>query len=301
MDRLTEMEAFIAVVDQGGFTGAARRMGLSKSAISKYIAALELRLGTRLLERTTRRVEPTDIGIAYYGRARRIVRDAEEADALAGATQMPPSGVLRVSVPTDFGVMRFVPALGQLMESYPGLNIHTDLRLQAMAMTASADHDLTISIGPEAMRPAGSRTFARSLRQIVAAPTYISRRGTPMRVEELTDHALLHHAQESEANLWDLITSSGEARTVRGNGRLTANDDQALLQACIGGWGIACLPGYLTAEALRDGRLIRVMPGLTGQALSINALSPASEFTPPKVSALIDYLSSAFAAQSKDW
>ncbi|HEY0212619.1 MAG TPA: LysR family transcriptional regulator [Paenirhodobacter sp.] len=301
MDRLTEMEAFIAVVDQGGFTGAARRMGLSKSAISKYIASLEQRLGTRLLERTTRRVEPTDIGIAYYGRARRIVRDAEEADILAGGTQQPPTGALRVSVPADFGVTRFVPVLGRLLQDYPSLSIHTDLRQNNAIISASSDHDLTLGIGPEAIRPTGSRALARSLRHLVAAPDYITRHGAPTRIEDLTDHALLHHAQEAEANIWHLTTSSGETRTVRGNGRLTANDDRALLQACLDGCGIAYLPGYLTAEALHDGTLVKVMPGLAGQPLSISALSPASEFTPPKVSALIDYLITAFAAQSKAW
>ena len=104
MDRLTEMEAFATVVDQGGFTDAAKKMGISKSAVSKHVSSLEARLGARLLNRTTRRVSPTEIGLAYYDRARRVLNDAGEADALVSSMQSEPSGLLRISVATDFGV-----------------------------------------------------------------------------------------------------------------------------------------------------------------------------------------------------
>ena len=103
MDRLTEMEAFATVVDQGGFTDAARKMVISKSAVSKHISSLETRLGARLLNRTTRRVSPTEIGLAYYDRARRVLNDAGEADALVSSMQSASTGMVRVSVATDFG------------------------------------------------------------------------------------------------------------------------------------------------------------------------------------------------------
>ena len=106
MTRLIEMETFAAVVEQGGFTVAARKLGISKSAVSKHIANLEGRLGARLLSRSTRRVHPTDIGLAYYDRASRILNDAGEADALVASMQVEPTGVLRMSVATDFGVSR---------------------------------------------------------------------------------------------------------------------------------------------------------------------------------------------------
>ena len=109
MDRLTEMEAFATVVDQGGFTDAAKKMGISKSAVSKHVSSLEARLGARLLNRTTRRVSPTEIGLAYYDRARRVLNDAGEADALVTSMQSAPSGLLRISVATDFGVNHLSP------------------------------------------------------------------------------------------------------------------------------------------------------------------------------------------------
>ncbi|MFM2349569.1 MAG: hypothetical protein RIR04_535, partial [Pseudomonadota bacterium] len=119
MDRLTEMEAFATVVDQGGFTDAARKLGISKSAVSKHVSALETRLGARLLNRTTRRVAPTDIGLAYYDRARRVLHDAGDADALVIAMQSAPSGLLRLSVAADFGATLMAPILGQFLQDYP--------------------------------------------------------------------------------------------------------------------------------------------------------------------------------------
>jgi DNA-binding transcriptional LysR family regulator len=124
MDRLTEMEAFATVVDQGGFTDAAKKMGISKSAVSKHVSALEARLGARLLNRTTRRVSPTEIGLAYYDRARRVLNDAGEADALVTSMQSAPSGLLRVSVATDFGVNLLSPILGDFLLEYPDITVN---------------------------------------------------------------------------------------------------------------------------------------------------------------------------------
>ena len=115
MDRLTEMEAFATVVDQVGFTDAARKMGISKSAVSKQISSLETRLGARLLNRTSRRVSPTEIGLTYYDRARRVLNDAGEADVLVSSMQSAPTGMLRVSVATDFGSMHLSPVLGDFL------------------------------------------------------------------------------------------------------------------------------------------------------------------------------------------
>src|SRR5690554_728379 len=124
MNRLTEMEAFATVVDQGGFTDAARKLGVSKSAVSKYISSLEARLGARLLNRTTRRVSPTEIGLVYYDRALRVLNDAGEADALVSAMQSDPTGLLRVSAPVDFGVTHLSPALGSFLDQFPEISVN---------------------------------------------------------------------------------------------------------------------------------------------------------------------------------
>ena len=160
MDRLTEMEAFATVVDQGGFTDAAKKMGISKSAVSKHVSALEARLGARLLNRTTRRVSPTEIGLAYYDRARRVLNDAGEADALVTSMQSAPSGLLRVSVATDFGVNLLSPILGEFLLEYPDITVNMVLNNRYVELI-SEGFDMAIRVGElELPRPARTRLYA---------------------------------------------------------------------------------------------------------------------------------------------
>ena len=127
MDRLTETEAFATVVDQGGFTVAARKMGISKSAVSKHISGLETRLGARLLNRTTRRVSLTEIGLAYYDRARSVLNDAGEADASVSSMQWAPTGMLSLSFATDFGSMHLSQVLGDFLAQFPEVSENLEL------------------------------------------------------------------------------------------------------------------------------------------------------------------------------
>ena len=146
MDRLTEMEAFANVVDQGGFTDAAKKMGISKSAVSKHVSSLEARLGARLLNRTTRRVSPTEIGLAYYDRARRVLNDAGEADALVTSMQSAPSGLLRISVATDFGVNHLSPVLSDFLSDFPDITVNMVLNNRYVELI-SEGFDMAVRIG----------------------------------------------------------------------------------------------------------------------------------------------------------
>src|SRR6056297_144843 len=166
MDRLTEMEAFATVVDQGGFTDAAKKMGISKSAVSKHVSSLEARLGARLLNRTTRRVSPTEIGLVYYDRARRVLTDAGEADALVSALQAPPSGQLRVAVATDFGVTNLAPALGDFLDVCPELTVNMVLSNRMVELVAEG-FDLAIRIGEGEEAGLRGRRIAGTARRLV--------------------------------------------------------------------------------------------------------------------------------------
>ena len=146
MDRLTEMEAFATVVDQGGFTDAAKKMGISKSAVSKHISSLEARLGARLLNRTTRCVSATEIGLAYYDRARRVLSDAGEADALVASMQSAPAGLLRLSVATDFGVNHLSPILGDFLQQFPDITVNMVLNNRYVELI-SEGFDMAIRMG----------------------------------------------------------------------------------------------------------------------------------------------------------
>ncbi|APX90034.1 LysR family transcriptional regulator [Brevirhabdus pacifica] len=294
MDRLTEMEAFATVVDQGGFTDAAKKMGISKSAVSKHVSSLEARLGARLLNRTTRRVSPTEIGLAYYDRARRVLNDAGEADALVTSMQSAPSGLLRISVATDFGVNHLSPILGDFLSEFPEITVNMVLNNRFVELI-SEGFDMAIRIGELEDSTLRSRKLTETTRRMVGSPAYFARYGRPQKIDDLNEHKLLHYSNQSNGNVWKITAPSGEKRQVRSAGWLTVNDGQSLLNAAISGLGIAYLPSFLYREALEKGLIEEAIPDLPQERLGIYAVYPPGRFTQPKVRSFIDYLVSHFA------
>jgi len=299
MDRLTEMEAFAMVVDQGGFTDAAKKMGISKSAVSKHVSALEARLGARLLTRTTRRVSPTEIGLAYYDRARRVLNDAGEADALVTSMQTAPSGLLRISVATDFGVNHLSPVLGDFLQEYPGITVNMVLNNRYVELI-SEGFDMAIRIGELEDSTLRARKLAETSRRMIAAPAYFAQFGRPEKIDDLNEHKLLHYSNQANSAVWKITAPSGEKRQVRTAGWLTVNDGQSLLNACISGLGIAYLPAFLYADAMSRGLVEEAIPGLPVEVQGIYAVYPPGRFTQPKVRAFIDFLVEAFTDKGPD-
>lgn len=299
MDRLTEMEAFATVVDQGGFTDAAKKMGISKSAVSKHVSSLESRLGARLLNRTTRRVSPTEIGLAYYDRARRVLNDAGEADALVTAMQSAPSGMLRVSVATDFGVNHLSPVLGEFLHSYPDITVNMVLNNRYVELI-SEGFDLAIRVGELEDSSLRARKLCETNKRMIAAPTYFQGHGRPQKIDDLNEHKLLHYSNQASGNVWKVTAPSGEKRQVRTAGSLTVNDGQSLLNAAIGGLGIAYLPSFLYAEPMRQGQLEDAIPELPMETQGIYAIYPPGRYTQPKVRAFIDFLVEQFKDKGPD-
>lgn len=297
MDRLTEMEAFATVVDQGGFTDAARKMGISKSAVSKHVSALESRLGARLLNRTTRRVSPTEIGLAYYDRARRVLNDAGEADALVTAMQIAPSGVLRISADADFGAAMLSPVLGDFLALHPAVTVNVVLNSQYVEFI-SEGFDLAIRVGEMEDSSLRGRKLMDTTRRMVGAPAYFARHGRPERIDDLNEHKLLHYSTDAAAGVWRVLAPSGERRLVRSTGWLTVNDGQSLLNAAVAGLGIAWLPRFLYQEAMDQGLVVEAMPDLPQDPVGVHALYPPGRFTQPKVRAFIDFLSTCFAGRA---
>jgi len=299
MDRLTEMEAFATVVDQGGFTDAARKMGISKSAVSKHVSSLESRLGARLLNRTTRRVSPTEIGLAYYDRARRVLNDAGEADALVSSMQSAPSGLLRISVATDFGVNHMSPILGDFLVDYPDITVNMVLNNRFVELI-SEGFDLAIRIGEMEDSSLRARKLTDTTKRLIAAPGYFEQFGRPEKIDDLNEHKLLHYSNQSAGNVWKLTAPSGEKRQVRTQGWLTVNDGQSLLNACVSGLGIAYLPSFLYADALEQGLVEEAMPELPSETQGIYAVYPPGRYTQPKVRTFIDFLVEAFKEKGPD-
>ena len=300
MDRLTEMEAFVQVVDHGGFTDAARKMSLSKSAVSKHVSALEARLGVRLLNRTTRRVSPTEVGLAYYDRARSVLSGAEEADSMVTAMQATPRGSLRISAPVTFGVRPLAAVVARLPR-----------RLSRGRRQPGARRPLRGG-GRRGLRPGDPHRHAR--RQLAQGPqarrdprrhrrlARLPGRGGARRaaIDDLNDHRLLHYSQLSTGNVWRLRSPSGEERQVRVGGRLTVNNGEALMRAAEAGIGIAQIPSFMIGDALATAAWSRCWPTGRPTSSASTPLYPQGRFPQPKLRAFIDFLAEHFRGMGPD-
>lgn len=289
MDRLSEMEAFVSVVEQGGFTNAASKLGISKSAISKHISGLEARLGVRLLNRTTRRVSPTELGLSYYDKAIAILADAQAADDMITAMQSTPKGALRISAPVDFGNNQLAQAVSEFLELYPDVSINMTLDDSYVEIIAEG-YDLAIRIGNLVDSSMRARKLSETITSFIASEEYLDKNGTPKTIDDLATHHLLHYSNLSTGNSWSIVAPSGEERHIRAVGRLTVNNGSSLLKAAESGLGIARLPSFIIDSSVAAGRVIPILENLPENRLSIHAVYPAGKFVQPILRAFIDFL-----------
>lgn len=294
MDRLSEMEAFAMVIDQGGFTDAARKLGISKSAVSKQVSALETRLGARLLNRTTRRVSPTEIGMIYYERARRVLFDAVEADEIVSSMQSAPSGILRVAAPTDFGALHLSQVLGNFLTDFPSVSVNLEMTNRRVDLVADG-FDAAIRIGILEDSNLRARKLASTHFCLIASPEYLAKNSTPQKVEDLANHKLLQHSSQATVGAWKINIGSGDVRYVRSTATLSVNDGQSLLGAAKASLGIAYLPSFLYAPAMAKGEVIKVMPDLPTEVQDIHITYLSGRYLQPKVRAFIDFLAHEYA------
>src|ERR1700719_774251 len=259
MDRFENARVFVAVVEAGGFTRAAERLGLSRAAASKHVLQLEDRLGARLLNRTTRRVSVTEAGRAFYEQCRRILVELEDAERSASELHNEPRGELRVIAPTNFGLTEIGTAIADLVVAYPRLRINLTLN-DRVTDPIEAGFDIAISVG----RPRGtsSSLIARKLnssrRILCAAPDYLARRGTPKKPEDLTQHDCLCYSYIAEPDEWHFIGADGE-RVVKVNGPIVTSHRQVLNTAAVRGLGIAYGPVIFFRADIDAGRLQHVL------------------------------------------
>ncbi len=293
MEKLDAMAVFARVVEAESFSGAARALGLSKSAVSKQVSRLEDRLGLRLLNRTTRRLSLTEAGAAFYQGCRRVVAEAEAAEQavthLAGA----PRGRLRVNAPMSFGVRHVSPALPEFLGRYPELAIDLTLN-DRMVDLVEEGFDVGVRIAQLADSSLVARHLAPNRSVLSAAPAYLDVRGAPRDIDELEDHACLIYSYQATGETWRL-TGPGGARRLNVSGPFKVNNGDAILAAALGGLGIALLPCFICGDDLRAGRLVRVLPdwGLASDS-AVSAVYPAARHLSPKVRVFVDFLVERF-------
>ena len=292
MDKLSSLRAFVKVVETSSFSEAGRRLRLSRSAVSKYVAELEEDLGVQLLSRTTRRVTPTENGQAYFERAMTILADLDAADHAVSQSQATPRGLLRVNAPMSFGTMQLGPALAGFMQQYPELQIQLALSDEQVDPVQDG-LDVTLRIADLESSSLIARKIMPISRVVCAAPAYLKQHGTPKHPNELRDHDCLTYGYLSTGNQWKLTGKDGD-HWVNPRWTLCANNAEVLRDAAVAGRGVALVPVFIAAAALKAGKLRTFLDDYSAPPLSLYAIYPPTRHLAVKVRLFIDYLVETF-------
>jgi transcriptional regulator, LysR family len=293
MDRLECDRMFLAVIETGSFTGAAEKLGTRSGQASKLISRLETELGVRLLNRTTRSVAPTEAGRAYYDRLRPLVDELDTLDLEIRNISQSPRGRLRLTAPLTFGTLEMAPALNEFAVRYPDIDLEVTFSDRVVDVVDEG-FDLAIRVG----RPGDSSLIIRKLCAVrivvVAAPSYLDAHGAPKAPSDLTHHACIIDTNFREPNRWPFKGRDGELEMASVNGRIRYSNAEACLQAAALGLGLACVPAFVAADALRSGRVTRLLPSFETDPYDVHVLYPHSRHLAVKVRLLVDFLSDRY-------
>jgi DNA-binding transcriptional LysR family regulator len=288
------MQAFVAVADLQGFAPAARKLGVSPSGVTRLIAALEDRLGARLLQRTTRQVALTDIGARYLERVRRILADVEEAEGSAQAERTQPNGRLVVSAPIGFGRLHVSPVMSAYLKRYP--EVSGELRLSDRMINLVEDGvDLAVRIGHLADSSLVARRVGEMRRIVVASSGYLKRHGEPRTPQAIASHETIQFGAISASPEWHFAEDGREVR-VSCTPRLTTNSADAAIQYAEQGGGLTRVLAYQAAEAIKRGRLRIVLQKFEHPPLPIHIVYPTSRLLSAKVRTFVDLVT-----EISDW
>ncbi|OJF90424.1 LysR family transcriptional regulator [Pararhizobium antarcticum] len=290
MTNLGDLEVFARVVATGSMSAAGRALGFSPAVISKRIKRLEDRLGTRLLQRTTRQISLTDAGQGFYDRVLGVLAGIEDAEAFAAGRSGEVQGTLRISAPTSFGRMHIAPHLTRFMAAHPDLVLNLTLS-DAFTDIVAEGFDLAIRIGELSDSSLVARRLAPVRRVLCASVDYTRRHGMPQTLADLEQHICLPaHNHES----WKLEGPDG-AVSYRPEGPLITNSSEVIREAVLSGAGIALRSTWDIGPDLRSGTLLQVLPEWEGSRnLSVSAVYPSRQFLPAKVRLFIDYLAGLY-------
>lgn len=283
------LEVFVAVVDAGGFSAAARRLGLSKSFVSETVKQLEEQLGVRLLDRTTRSMSVTEAGQAVHERASRALEEVRHAQAEAQQHQTAPRGRLRVAVFEGFHRFGLLAHLGEFLDANPSLQIEFIEGAPAVNLVDEGI-DLAIRVTPQPDPGLIVRRLGVSRVVIVASPGYLARAGEPTQPSDLADHRVLAFAPLYLAREWRFIVG-GRPMTVPVNPTLLTNTSETLRVAVLEGLGLAALPLWSVHDALGDGRLLRLLPDFALPESGVYAVYASNRLMTAKVTRFVDHLS----------
>ncbi len=297
MDRLRALEVFVEVVRQNGFARAADALDTSPANITRIIADLEAHLGTRLLNRSSRKMSLTESGDALYERAKVIVEDMAEIEAIASSSAMQPRGLLRINAPLTFGVLHLAPLWPKFMTLYPDIELQVSL-IDRVVDIVEEGYDLAIRISRSGSASHAARKLATSHNICCASPAYLARHGAPAAPEDLQHHNCIGYSYASSADEWRFTDAAGQARHVTVNCSLHANNGDTARAAALAGVGVSWQPTFLIGPDLRAGRLVPVLPGFRLPDIDVLAVYPSRRHLSAKVRVMIDFLAAQFGDQA---
>lgn len=292
-DLLDGVAVFVAVINSGSFKAAAESLGHSTSYISKEVSRLEKRLGSRLMNRTTRTISLTDAGRAYYERCQQIVIDAENASRSVSRLQDEPRGLLRVNAPTSFGSRHLLGHLSGFLHRYPEVNLEIEFNDRIIDVVAEG-YDVVIRVGNVGDSNLVARAFTRSKTVIVASPEYLRRYGTPERASELEDHHCITYSLEANPLSWG-FSKEGEHVQVKLSSRALCNYAEIMVALACDGIGITRVPLFTCNREVEEGRLTILLEDYEQPEYSVYALYPHRQYLTAKVRVFVDYLVECFS------
>lgn len=295
MDRFDAMLAFTRVVELESFTKAAVSLNLPKTTISAQVLALEKRLSVKLLHRTTRRVNVTTDGAAYYERCIRLLTELEETEAALTQATSKPKGRLRVDVPAPIGRLIIIPALKDFFTRYPDIELEigcndrpVDLLEEGVDCVIRVGNPFDLSL---VARRVGSMRFV-----IVASPEYLDKYGRPKNPDELERHSGIHYFSSKTGKIFEFeLSINGVSRDVATHRRVAMNDGDAIVAACLSGLGLSQIPTFMIQDYVASGRLEVVLGEYLSESMPMNALYPQNRHLSSKVRAFIDWIAELFA------
>ncbi len=292
MPKLPDLEGlaiFAKVVELRSFAGAAADLQLSKATVSKAVTRLEQRLGTRLLNRTSRRLALTDAGKQLTERAAHILQEGEAAESDVLATSATPRGLVRLAAPMSFGLRWIAPVLPEFLAAYPEVSV--DLHLSDASVDIIGEgFDMAVRIAAMPDSSLVARRLCAMDRFVVAAPGYLKKHGRPTHPLHIADHVCLTYAYLATADTWHFKNARGEDAAVRPNGRYRVNNGDAMVPALLAGVGIAVLPEFILGDALADGRVVKILTDWTVPSGGLHLVTPPGGPKPARITVLSDFL-----------
>ncbi|MCE7763154.1 LysR family transcriptional regulator [Pseudomonas putida] len=287
MNPYEDMRIFAQVMEAGSFTAAADRLGMSKQSVSRRLMQLEERLGVRLLNRSTRRLDATPLGQHYYQSALRLLGEVQQVEHDISGQAQALRGTLRLSAPLSFAMSHLGCLLTEFLQLHPQVDVEVDLSDRAVDLIGEG-YDLALRIGALEDSSLIARRIASVERVYCASPAYLQARGVPVKPEELAGHDCLPYGHSRQVQ-WQ-FRQGGKAQAIQVTGRMRANNGELLRDAAIAGMGVTYLPTFIVGQALADGRLVNVLEEWTPPALQLSAVYPQHRQVARPVQGFVSFL-----------